>query len=190
MRSMKILAAVAALSLVSSALSTAWADTYKIDPVHSGVTFAAHHAGAGWVPGRFNQVSGELNIADDLAKSTFSVEIPVDSLDTNNEKRNGHLKSPDFFNAKQYPTISFKSTSVEKTDDTHLKVTGDLTLHGVTKSISFPVELTGTGEFPAGTKRYGVRSSFTVKMSEYGIKGMPGAVGDEIELNVMFEGTK
>ena len=186
MRSIKILAAVAALSLVSSA----FAETYKIDPVHSGVTFAAHHAGAGWVPGRFNQVSGEMNIADDIAKSTFTVEIPVDSLNTNNDKRDQHLKSPDFFNAKQYPAISFKSTSVEKTDDTHLKVTGDLTLHGVTKSISFPLELTGTGEFPAGTKRYGVRASFTVKLSDYAIKGLPGVVGDEIELNVMFEGAK
>lgn len=187
MRCIKFIAAVAAASLVSSAFA---ADTYKIDPVHSGVIFAAHHAGAGWTPGRFNEVGGSFTIDDDLSRSTFSAEIPIDSVDTNNDKRNAHLKSPDWFNSKQYPTITFKSTAVEKIDDTHLKVTGDLTLHGVTKSISFPLELTGTGEFPAGTKRYGVRAMFKVTMSDFGIKGMPGAVGDEIEMGVMFEGTK
>ena len=165
-------------------------DAYKVDPVHSFVFFTAHHAGAGYSGGRFNAFGGDFTIDADPAKSTFAVEIKIDSVDTANEKRDSHLKSPDWFNAKQYPTIAFKSTAVEKVDDTHLKVTGDLTLHGTTKSINFPLELTGQGEFPPGTKRYGVRSAFTVKMSEYGIKGMPGAVGDEIELMVSLEGTK
>ena len=106
MRSITLIAAIAGASLASAVFA---ADTYKIDPVHSGVIFAAHHAGAGYVPGRFNEVSGSFSIDDDLTKSTFTVEIPVDSVDTNNDKRNAHLKSPDWFNAKQYPSIAFKS---------------------------------------------------------------------------------
>ena len=181
--------------LLAAVLSTAAvafsAETYKVDPVHSGVTFAAHHAGAGYVPGRFNQVDGSFALdKDDLTKSTFAIQIPVDSVDTNNKKRDEHLKSPDWFNAKQYGTIEFKSTAVEKVDEHNLKVTGDLTLHGVTKSVVLPVELTGSGEFPPGTTRSGVRAVFTVKLAHFQIKGMPGAVGDEIKLDVMLEGTK
>ena len=182
---------ILAAAFLSTAAMAFAADTFKVDAVHSGVTFAAHHAGAGYVPGRFNQVAGSFAIdKDDLTKSTFAIQIPVDSVDTNNKKRDEHLKSPDWFNAKQYATIEFKSTGVEKTDDKNLKVTGDLTLHGVTKSVAIPVELTGTGEFPAGTARSGVRAVFTVKLADYQIKGMPGAVGDEIKLDVMLEGTK
>lgn len=167
------------------------ADTFKVDPVHSSVVFAAHHAGAGYTYGRFNKFTGTFTIdKEDLAKSTLEAEVTVGSVDTGNEKRDGHLASADWFNAKQYPTITFKSTKVEKTDDTTLSVTGDLTLHGVTKSVTVPLRLTGTGEFPAGTVRSGVLSEFTVKMSEFGIKGMPGAVGDEIKLIVSLEGTK
>lgn len=175
-------------ALLSTAALTFAADTYKIDPVHSTVIFGAHHAGAGYSFGRFNGQSGSFTL--DGANSKFDVEIKVDTVDSANAKRDEHLKSADFFNAKQYPTITFKSTKVEKTDDTTLSVTGDLTLHGVTKAITFPLKLTGTGEFPAGTKRAGVLAEFAVKMSDYGIKGIPGAVGDEIKLIVSFEGTK
>src|SRR4029450_565038 len=98
------------------------------------------------------------------------------------EKRDAHLKSPDFFNAKQYPTITFKSTSVKKGEGSALQVTGDLTMHGVTKSITVPVELTGKGQFPPGTLRAGVEATMVVKMSDFGIKGMPGALSDEVKV--------
>ena len=180
----------AVLSAAALSTSPAHADTFKVDPVHSTVLFRSHHAGAGYVWGRFNDPKATFTLDDDVSKDAFAADIPVDGVDTHNDKRDAHLKSPDWFNAKQYPNISFKSSKVEKASDTQLTVTGDLTMHGVTKSITFPLDLAGRGEFPAGTMRAGVEATFTVKMSDYGIKGMPGAVADEIKLIVAFEGTK
>ena len=127
----------------------------------------------------------------DPTKSTFTAEIPVANVDTHNAQRDAHLKSPDFFNAKQYPTITFKSTAVKKGDAPNtLQVTGNLTMHGVTKPLTVPVELTGKGQFPPGTQRAGVEATFVVKMSDFQIKGLPGAVGDEIRVIVALEGVK
>lgn len=180
-----------AVSLALAAPARA-ADTYKADPVHSFTLFRAHHAGAGYVWGRFNDPAGTFALDDaDPAKSTFTVEIPVANVDTHNAQRDGHLKSPDFFNAKQYPTITFKSTAVKKGDSPNtVSVTGNLTMHGVTKPITVPVELTGKGQFPPGVQRAGVEATFVVKMSEFQIKGLPGVVSDEIKVVVALEGVK
>ena len=179
------------VALAISAFPALAADTYKVDPVHSSTLFRAHHANAGYVWGRINDPAGTFVLDDaDLTKSTFTVEIAVAGIDTHNEKRDAHLKSPDFFNAKQYPTISFKSTSITKGDGGVLQATGELTLHGVTKTITVPIELTGTGELPAGTKRAGLEATFTVKLTDYGMKAMPGAVGDDIKVIVSLEGVK
>ena len=189
---MKYLSALSALlvALAITAQSRA-ADTYKVDPVHSAVLFRAKHVNTGYVWGRFKDVSGTFVLDDaDPSKSSFNIEIPVASVDSNNEKRDAHLKSPDFFNAVQYPTIAFKSTSVKKGEGTTYEVTGDLTLHGVTKPLVLKVDLVGTGEFPPGAHRAGLDVHFSVKLSDYQIKGLPGAVGDEIHLIVDTEGVK
>ena len=189
MRNLRYLA-FGLLTLSCATLSRA-ADTYKADPVHSSVVFRAHHAGAGYVWGRFNDPAGTFVLDDaDLTRSTFHVEIPVANIDTHNDKRDGHLKSPDFFNAKQYPTITFQSTSVKKGEGNVLEVTGNLQVHGVTRTVTVPVELAGKGEFPPGTKRAGVEATFTVKQSDFEIKGLPGAVSDEIKVTVALEGVK
>jgi polyisoprenoid-binding protein YceI len=182
---------VLGLSLIMSV--PVWAaETYKADPVHSFVVFRAHHAGAGYVWGRFNDPAGTFALDEaDPTKSTFTCEIPVANVDTHNAQRDAHLKSPDFFNAKQYPTITFKSTSVKKGDAPNtLLVTGNLAMHGVTMPITVPVELTGRGQFPPGTQRAGVEATFVVKMSEFQIKGLPGVVSDEIKVVVALEGVK
>jgi polyisoprenoid-binding protein YceI len=177
------------LSLALFALQTR-ADTFKADPVHSSVIFRAQHANAGHVWGRFNDPTGTFALDDtDLSKSSFSVEIPVANVDTHNAQRDGHLKSPDFFNAKQYPTITFKSTSA-KAEGNMLQVTGELEMHGVKKTITVPVEILGKGELPPGVKRAGIEATFSVKMTDFGIKGLPGAVGDEIKVIVALEGVK
>jgi len=188
----KYLSAFSALlvALAFTAQSRA-ADTYKIDPVHTSVMFRAKHVNTGYVWGRFKDVSGTFVLDDaDASKSSFVVEIPVASIESNNEKRNAHLKSPDFFNAAQYPTISFKSTSVKKGEGKSYEVTGDLTLHGVTKPVTLTVNLVGTGEFPPGAHRAGLDTTFSVKLSDFQIKGLPGAVDDEIHLIVDTEGVK
>ncbi len=189
---MKLLAAAGVLcATVAFAVQPGAAETYKVDPVHSSVLFRAKHAGASYVWGRFNDPSGTFVLDKaDPTKSSFSGEIRVANVDTHNEKRDAHLKSPDFFNAKQYPTITFKSTSVAKGEGNFLEVTGHLQMHGVTRSVTVPVELTGTGEFPPGTKRAGLEATFVVKMSDFEIKGLPGAVSDEIKVIIAVEGVK
>jgi polyisoprenoid-binding protein YceI len=186
---------VALFALVSFAAPALAADTYKVDPVHSSLVFRSHHANIGYVYGRFDALSGQFTLDEaDPSKSSFSFEARADSVNTGQEKRDAHLKSPDFLNARQYPTITFKSTSVKKGAQANvLEVSGDLTLHGVTKPITVQLELVGKGEFPPKTPRAGVATDFTIKLSEFGIKGipgMPGAVGDEVRLMFASEGVR
>src|SRR4051812_5271713 len=117
------------VSMLSFASLASAADTYKGDPVHSTVIFRSDHAGLGHVWGRFNDPTGTFSVNEaDPTKSSFNIDIPVANVDTHNEKRDAHLKSPDFFNAKQYPTINFKSTAVKRGEGKVLEVTGDLTM--------------------------------------------------------------
>ena len=129
---------IALAGLLCFGLGTAVkADDYTIDAVHSGVSFQILHLGLSNVHGRFNDFGGSFTIdTSDPSRSAFSLSIKTDSVDTNNTGRDGHLKSPDFFNVKQFPTIGFKSTSVKPIDGGY-EVTGDLTIHGATKSGHF-----------------------------------------------------
>jgi polyisoprenoid-binding protein YceI len=189
MKRLFIFAFVSALLLVLS--QSARADSYKIDPDHATALFASQHFGAGYVWGRFDKVSGAFTLDDsDPTKDTFQISIDVASLDTNVAARDTHLKSADFFNAAQYTTIDFKSTSVKKIGDKALEVTGDLTVHGVTKSIKINVALTGTNNDPQGKTRSGLETLFTLKRSDYGMDKLPTVAGDEIRLISDVEGIK
>jgi polyisoprenoid-binding protein YceI len=186
---------VASFVLVTLAVPAVAAENYQVDPVHASLIFRAKHVNVGIFYGRFNAIAGQFTLDEaNPSKSSFNFEVQTASVDTQQEKRDAHLKSPDFFNVKQYPTITFKSTAVKKGEQTNvLEVTGDLTFHGVTKSVTVPVEVTGRGEFPKGTQRAGVESVFTIKMSDFdvkGIPGMPGAVGDDVRLMFAAEGVK
>jgi polyisoprenoid-binding protein YceI len=178
--------------LACAALQSRAADTYKVDPVHSSAIFRIQHANIGYVWGRINDPAGGYTLDPaDPTRSTFNVELQVNNVDTHNDKRDAHLKSPDFFNAKQFPTVTFKSTAVKKgASDKVLDVTGDLTLHGVTKSVTIPVELTGQGQFPPGTQRAGVEATFTIKRTDFGMDKMVGMVGDEVRLVIALEAVK
>src|SRR5690349_10141147 len=134
------------------------AETYTVDPVHSSISFMISHAGISNIHGRFNDFSGKITIDKDPAKSSFALSIPIDSIDTNNVKRDEHLRAPDYFNAKQFPALTFQSTKVKAVDGGY-EVAGDLTMHGVTK----PVTINFAGgqnvvEFPKGIKRIGLTS--------------------------------
>ncbi len=143
------------------------------------------------VNGRFDVVEGTFTLdASDPTKNSFAVTIPVAKINTNNAKRDGHLKSPDFFNAVEFKDITFASTKVEKVDDTHFSVTGDLTMHGTTKSITIPVEKVGESNTKMMGPRAGVEATFTVKRSDFGMNTMQGPVGDEVKLVIGLEGTK
>ena len=167
-------------------------DDYAIDPAHSGVTFQIKHAEISWIPGRFDDFSGEFTLdTSDPAKSSFKMNIKADSVDTNNAKRDGHLKSPDFFNTKQYPSIDFTSTSVKPTESGY-QVTGDLTLHGETKPVTFELKGGKMTEFPKGVQRTGFTTQFQVKRSEFGVakKVGPSMLGEDVWVTISFEGTK
>jgi polyisoprenoid-binding protein YceI len=165
------------------------AETYRVDPVHSSAVFRIKHANVAPFWGRFNDPTGTFVLDEsDPSRSSFTIEIAVDKVNTGNAQRDNHLKSPDFFNARQYPRISFKSTAVKKAEgENMLEVSGELTLHGVTKPITATVELTGKGDF-RGKPVAGVEATFTVKMSDFEIKGMPGMLSDEVKVIVALEG--
>jgi polyisoprenoid-binding protein YceI len=181
------------LATILAACSTAAraADTYTVDPVHSSISFMISHVGISNIHGRFNDFSGKITIdKDDPAKSSFALSIPIESIDTNNVKRDEHLRAPDYFNVKQFPTMLFQSTKVKAVDGGY-EVTGDLTLHGVTKPISF--KLKGGDkvvEFPKGTKRIGLVSTFSIVRSDFGVTAEPVALGDEIPISIGIEAAK
>jgi polyisoprenoid-binding protein YceI len=167
------------------------ADDYTIDAVHSGVSFQISHVGLAYIHGRFDDFSGNFTIdTSDPSKSAFSLSIKSESVDTNNSKRDDHLRSPDFFNVKQFPTISFTSTSVKPIDGGY-EVTGDLTIHGATKPVTFSLKGGASAEFPKGVSRTGFSTSqIVVKRSDFGVgKPMP-VLGDEVYVSISFEGTK
>ncbi|WP_284163457.1 YceI family protein [Frigidibacter sp. SD6-1] len=130
-----IAAALAAFTLPAIA-----ADSYKVDPRHAWVTFSTNHAGWSSAHGIFRTVSGEIVFdQDDVTNSSVSFEIDAASVDTNLADRDEHLRSPDFLNVEEFPTITFKSSSVEKTGERTGRVTGDLTLVGMTKEVVLDV---------------------------------------------------
>ena len=169
----------------------ATADDYVIDAAHSGVSFQISHLGLSYIQGRFDEFSGNFTIdSSDPAKSSFSLSIKTESVDTNNAGRDKHLRSPDFFNVKQFPAITFASTAVKAIEGGY-EVTGDLTLHGETKPVTFSLKGGKSAQFPPGVHRTGFSTSqIVVKRSDFGVgKPMP-VLGDEVYVSISFEGTK
>jgi polyisoprenoid-binding protein YceI len=188
-RSLPPLALALALSGVLLAQGRA-DEKFGVDPDHSSVSFKIQHLGLTWIHGRFNEFSGGFVLdKEDPSRSSFDLTIKTASVDTNNAKRDGHLKSPDFFNAKQFPVITFKSTMI-KAAGSGYQVTGNLTLNGVTKPISFTLEGGKTAEFPKGTVRIGYFTDLTLKRSEFGMGKMVGPLGDEVKVSIGLEGLK
>ncbi len=174
-----------------AALGAAQAGAFTVDSVHSGTHFRIQHLGVSHVYGRFNKVEGSFLIDKDKPEaSTFSVSIPVDSVDSNNEGRDKHLKTPDFFSAKEFPTMTFVGKSVKKTGDGTYEVTGDFTLRGQTRPLTITVKDGGVGKGMRGGEVAGVETSFTFKRSDYGMNFMVGPVGDEVSVMVSLEGSR
>lgn len=172
------------------ALSASAADTFKVDAVHSFVLFSVQHLGIANTYGRFNDISGIVVFdRDNPSKSSVELSVPVESLDTHNSIRDKSLKSPDFFDAKQFPTMTFKSTRVEGSGDT-LKVSGDLTIHGVTKPVTVDFRKGGEGKGVFGEMRGGGETRFTIKRSDFGMNFEQGEVGDQVDIILSLEGIK
>ena len=146
------------------------AGTYTIDPTHSRIGFVARHAMVTKVRGSFNEFEGSGYFdADDPTKSNLQLTIQAASIDTRNADRDGHLRSNDFFDMETYPTITFTSTAVEKTGDDTYRVTGDLTIKDVTKSVSVDFEYMGTAKDPFGNERLGLEGTTTINRKDWGV---------------------
>ena len=181
------------LLILTFAVSLAQTGDYESSASHTHVLFKAKHLGVAYTFGRFNQHEGSLYYDTmDPTDSQIEFNILTESVDTNNKKRDDHLRSPDFFDAANFPAISFKSTSIEKTDtENHYTVIGKLNLHGVTKEIRIPVEFTGSGKTPQGQDVIGFYTEFTIDRSDYGMSNLLGATGGgELLIIFSFEGTK
>lgn len=169
--------------------------TYQIDPVHSNVHFSIRHLMISNVRGAFTGVKGTVVYdSDNPAGSSLQAEIDVNTIDTRDENRDNHLKTADFFDVEKYPTIKFVSTSVEKTGTNEFKVTGDLTIHGVTKPIVLNVEeVSEETKDPWGNMRMGASAKAKLNRKEFGLSfNAPletGGVmlGDEVKLEFDLE---
>jgi polyisoprenoid-binding protein YceI len=144
--------------------------SYTIDPSHSRVGFVARHAMVTKVRGGFNEFAGGFTIdADDPAASTAELTIEAASIDTRNADRDAHLRSNDFFAMDDHPQLTFRSTAVEEVSDTDYRVTGDLTLRGVTKPVTIDLEYTGAAVDPWGSTRVGFEGSTRVNRKDWGL---------------------
>ena len=169
--------------------------TWNVDPSHSHITFSVRHIGISKVRGAFGDFDGKLDIAED-GTLTASGTVKVDSIDTSDENRDGHLKSADFFDVENYPDITFQSTGFEAIDEDTYEITGDLTLHGVTKPITLKAELGGAETDPFGNARIGLDVSGELSRSDYGMKfnqvlGSGNlAVSDKVKLELDISAVK
>jgi len=165
----KVLRFVFFLSLALGVVGAATAETWEIDPVHSTVGFKVRHFFAKQA-GEFNDFSGTIEFDPAKPEQTaVNATIQAASIDTDNENRDNHLRSADFFDVENHPTITFQSTSVEKKGEGEYAMTGDLTIHGVTKSVTVPVEFHGSGPDAWGGTRAGFSAELTVDRKDYEI---------------------
>lgn len=190
------LASVSSAMIVGLGLATSFSaaakagDTYQVDGAHSWVAYRVKHLGVANSFGIFKAISGSF-VVDEAApeKSSMDITVKVDSIDSGNPARDQHLKSPDFFNAKQFPTITFKSRKVTKSQDGY-EVTGDLTLHGVKKELVFKVDKIGTAKDPRGGQHAGFSVDVPIKRTDYGIKTATDMIADEVLLEIGIEGMR
>jgi len=181
---------VSALVLGVAAGARAAVETYTIDSVHSSIGFKIRHF-VSRVPGSFTKFSGTITAdRDNLANSSVEATIDIGSVSTANDKRDAHLKSPDFFDAAKFTTATFKSKSWKKTGDDTYDITGDLTLHGVTKEIVLHATSLGFAAGMRGAQLSGWEATTTLNKSDFGLGGpaMLGKVlGDDVQIDIGIE---
>jgi polyisoprenoid-binding protein YceI len=189
----KFLLAVTFALLGSSFL---FADTYNLDKAHTQITFTVSHLVISHVSGGFRDFNGTINYdASDVTKSTVDVHIMSASVNTGDDKRDGHLKSPDFFDVEKFPELTFKSTKIEKKGDGFV-AHGPLTIHGVTKDVELPFTIAGTIKDGMGKTHLVAQSSITISRKDYGltwnraVEGGGVLVGDEVKIDLSVEAVK
>ena len=186
---MRLMFPLATALLLAAGSATAAPVRYDLDPNHTRIDFSWTHFGFSHPMGRFDRFDGDFRFDPaDPTKSSVTVAIPIESIDTGVAKLDAHLKTDEFFDVAKYPTATFKSTRVERSGEHGLKVTGDLTLHGVTKPVVLDVTVNKVGRHPmAGRDAAGFDASATIKRSDFGISNYVPNVSDEITLSISTE---
>jgi polyisoprenoid-binding protein YceI len=184
--------ALACLLGMGSSVAAAQTETWRLDPPHSAAQFAVLHMGLSTVRGTFTKVNGEVQYsAKDPTKSSLDVTIDTASVDTRVEMRDNDVRSPHFLDAAKYPTITFKSKRVEAAGAGKLKVTGDLTIHGVTKEVVLDVDgPTPVMKDPRGNEHMGASATTKINRQDYGMSFMSGMIGDDVTITIDVEMVK
>jgi polyisoprenoid-binding protein YceI len=183
----------AALAFAIAVPARAAVETYEIDPVHSSVGFSIRHF-VSKVPGKFNKFKGTIRVdRDNLAQSSAEATIETASIDTGNQRRDDHLRNPDFFEVAKYPTITFKSKSWKQTGADTFDVTGDLTLKDVTKEVVLKVTSLGFGPGARGAMLSGWEATTKIDKNDFNMKdpvALDAALGDDVTITINIEAKK
>lgn len=182
--------ALALAGLPATAVAQDGTKSLEVDPAHSNVLVRAKHLGAGFTFLEFTDFSGTVKFNKEKpSKSAVNLTVKTASVDSGVEKRDNHLKGPDFFHAKKYPELTFESKKVKKKGDKTYEVTGDLTIRDKTKEITIDVKHLGKGKDQDGNTRYGFYTEFEIDRTEFGVSWKPdaGIVGKTIRLIIALE---
>jgi polyisoprenoid-binding protein YceI len=176
-------------ALAMAATAAAQAATWKIDPMHTAAQFSVSHLGVSTVRGAFTKVSGSATFdPGDASKTALDATIDAASVDTRVEMRDNDLRSPNFLDASKFPTITFHAKQAKAAGAGKLQITGDLTIHGVTKEVVLNVDGPSAAiKDPWGNQRIGASASTKVSRAAFGVSGLPGVVGDEITITIDAE---
>ena len=167
-----------------------------VDPTHSSVEFAVKHMGIATVRGRFTEFEGTLEVGKDFASSRAFGKVLVASITTNDEARDAHLRSPDFFDVEHFPEITFESTRIEAIDEESSQVFGNLTMHGVTREVKLEVNISGTDKDPWGNTRVGLEAVGSIMRSDFDMKFNQALgsgnmlVGDKVTISLDISAVK
>jgi len=164
-------------------------ETWKIDPAHSAAQFAVRHMGISTVRGEFKKVSGSAGYdTADPGKTSLDATIDATTVDTRVDMRDNDLRSRNFLDVQKYPTITFKSKRAEAAGPGKMKITGDLTIHGVTKEVVLDVDgPTSPVKDPRGNFHIGASATTKINRKDFGVNGAPGMAGDEISITIDAE---
>ena len=177
------------VALLMSAAAVAQAASWQIDPNHTAAQFSVRHLGVSTVRGAFTKVSGSAKIDPaDHSKDSLTATIEATSVDTRVEMRDNDLRSPNFLDVQKFPTITFQSKQVKSAGSGKLQVTGDLTIHGVTKEVVLDVDGPSAPiKDPWGNQRIGASATTKIVRQDFGVTHLPGVVGDEITITIDAE---
>lgn len=176
-------------ALAMSAAASAQAGNWQIDPNHSSAQFSVRHLGVSTVRGAFTKVSGSAKFDPmNPANDSLTANIEASSVDTRVEMRDNDLRSPNFLDVQKFPTITFQSKQVKATGNGKLQITGDLTIHGVTKEVTLDVDGPSAAiKDPWGNQRFGASASTKINRKDFSVNGAPGVVGDDISITIDAE---